>query len=94
MAEPSFDIVDHSAEILSKLEAFEQALNILQPFLELMDRFLAPLLPAINAIAQVIVTIVTGILTPLFPIIKTVATLIITICTVVEISNSHVSITL
>lgn len=71
-------------EILSKLEAFEQALNILQPFLELMDRFLAPLLPAINAIAQVIVTIVTGILTPLFPIIKTVATLIITICTVVE----------
>lgn len=71
-------------EILSKLEAFEQALNILQPFLELMDRFLAPLLPAINAIAHVIVTIVTGILTPLFPIIKTVATLIITICTVVE----------
>lgn len=71
-------------QILSETESFQKILGMVEPIVDMFDQLIAPLVPAIQVITDLLNSTIFTLLRPLFPVIKEISKSIVIIGAVVQ----------
>ena len=71
-------------QILSETESFQEILGMVEPIVDMFDQLIAPLVPAIQVITDLLNSTIFTLLRPLFPVIKEISKSIVIIGAVVQ----------